>query len=54
MKKFLVEESGYYKIRMKVEAKDEYEAQEKAYDCLPNFVDFESQDIEVTEVEDDI
>ena len=52
MKKFLVEESGYYKIRMEVEAKDEDEAEEKVYDCLPGFVDFESCDIEITEVEE--
>lgn len=50
MKKFLVEESGYYKFMMEVEAEDEDEAEDKAYDCLPDFVDFETQDIEVTEV----
>lgn len=54
MKKFLVEESGYYKFMMEVEAEDEDEAEEKVCDYLPGFVDFESCDIEVTEVEDDI
>ncbi len=52
MKKFLVEESGYYKIRMKVEALNADDAVDRVYGYLPRFIDVESDDREITEVED--
>ena len=51
MKKFLVEESGYYKIRMEVEALNEDDAVDRVYGYLPRFIDVESDDREITEVE---
>ena len=52
MKKFLIEESGSYKIRMEVEALNEEDAIDKIYGYLPRFIDVESDDREVTEVEE--
>lgn len=52
MKKFLVEESGYYKIRMEVEALNEDGAVDRVYGYLPRFIDVESDDREITEVEE--
>lgn len=51
MKKFLIEESGSYKIKMEVEALNEEDAIERVYLYLPRFIDVESDDREVTEVE---
>ena len=53
MKKFLIEESGYYKIRMEVEALNEDDAIDKIYGYLPRFIDVERDDREVTELSDD-
>ncbi|MDU1582113.1 MAG: hypothetical protein E6864_00010 [Peptoniphilus harei] len=50
MKKFLIEESGYYKIRMEVIALNEEDAVDTIYGYLPMFIDVESDDREVTEV----
>ena len=52
MKKFLIEESGYYKISMTIEALNEEDAIDKIYGYLPRFIDVESDDREVTEVEE--
>lgn len=52
MKKFFIEESGSYKIRMEVEALNEEDAIDKIYGYLPRFIDVESDDREVTEVEE--
>lgn len=52
MKKFLIEESGSYKISMEVTALNEEDAIDKLYDELPRFIDVESDDREVTEVEE--
>lgn len=52
MTKFLIEESGYYKIRMEVEALNEDGAIDTIYGYLPRFIDVESDDREVTEVEE--
>ena len=53
MKKFLIEESGYYKISMEVEALNEDDAMDKVYGYLPRFIDVERDDREVTELSDD-
>lgn len=52
MKKFLIEESGYYKISMTIEALNEEDAIDTIYGYLPRFIDVESDDREVTEVEE--
>lgn len=52
MKKFLIEESGSYKISMTIEALNEEDAVDRLYDELPMFIDVESDDREVTEVID--
>jgi|GEM_PF-3194189 len=52
MKKFLIEESGYYKIRNEIRALDEEDAIETVYGYLPRFIDVEADDREVTEVEE--
>ena len=52
MKKFLIEESGTYKIKMEVKALNEKDAIERVYLYLPRFIDVESDDREVTEVEE--
>lgn len=52
MKKFLIEESGYYKISMTIEALNEEDAIDSIYGYLPRFIDVESDDREVTEVEE--
>lgn len=51
MKKFLIEESGSYKISTEVEALNEEDAIDTIYGYLPRFIDVESDDREVTEVE---
>ena len=53
MKKFLIEESGYYKISMEVKALNEDDAIDKIYGYLPRFIDVESDDREVSELSDD-
>lgn len=50
-KKFYIEESGYYKIKTKIEALSEEDAIEKLYGYLPRFIDVECDDREVEEVE---
>jgi hypothetical protein len=50
MKKFIVEESGYYKIRTEIEALNEDDAVDTVYGYLPRFIDVENDDREVTEV----
>ena len=50
MKKFIVEESGYYKIRKEVIALNEEDAIDTIYGYLPRFIDVESDDREITEV----
>lgn len=50
MKKFLIEESGTYKIKMEVRALNEEDAIDKIYGYLPRFIDVESDGREVTEV----
>lgn len=52
MKKFLIEESGYYKISMTIEALNEEDAIDTIYGYLPRFIDVESDDREVAEVEE--
>ena len=52
MKKFIVEESGYYKIRKEVIALNEEDAIDTIYGYLPRFIDVESDDREITEVEE--
>ena len=52
MKKFLIEESGSYKIRTAVKALNEDDAIDTTYGYLPRFIDVESNDREVTEVEE--
>lgn len=52
MKKFIIEESGSYKIKMEVIALSEEDAVDTVYGYLPMFIDVESDDREVTEVEE--
>lgn len=52
MKKFLIEESGYYKIRTEIEALNEDDAIDTIYGYLPRFIDVESDDRQVTKVTD--
>ena len=52
MKKFIVEESGSYKIKMEVIALNEEDAVDTVYGYLPMFIDVESDDREVTEIDD--
>lgn len=51
MKKFYIEESGYYKIKAEIEELSKEEAIEKLYGYLPRFIDVECDDREVEEVE---
>ena len=50
MKKFYIEESGYYKIRKEVLAENEEEALDILYSYLPSFIEVESNDSEVEEI----
>lgn len=50
MKKFYIEESGYYKIRKEVLAENEEEAIDILYSYLPSFIEVESNDSEVEEI----
>lgn len=52
MKKFLIEESGSYKIKMEVTALNEEDAIDTVYGYLPRFIDVESDDREIIEVEE--
>lgn len=52
MKKFYIEESGTYKIRMTIEELNEEDAIDKLYGYLPRFIDLESEDREIHEVEE--
>lgn len=52
MTKFYIEESGSYKIRMEIIAEDENDAVDVLYSYLPSFIDVESEDREVTKVEE--
>lgn len=51
MKEFLIKESGRYEIKMKVIALNKEDAVNTVYGYLPMFIDVESADREVTEVE---
>lgn len=51
MKKFYIEESGYYKIRTVILGESEDEALEELYDNLPDFIDIERDDREIEEME---
>lgn len=50
MKKFYIEESGTYKIKMEVRALNEDDAIDTIYGYLPRFIDVESDDREIFEV----
>ena len=52
MKKFLVEESGHYKIKVEVKAFNEQNAIDIVYGHLPMCIEVESDDREITEVEE--
>ena len=52
MTKFYIEESGSYKIRTEIIAEDENDAVDVLYSYLPSFIDVESEDREVTKVEE--
>lgn len=52
MTKFLIEESGSYKIKMEVIALNEEDAIDVLYSYLPSFIDVESDDREITKVTD--
>ncbi len=52
MKKFLIEESGIYKIKMEVIASNEEDAIDTIYGYLPMFIDVESDDREITSLND--
>lgn len=51
MKKFYVEESGYYKISTEVIAENDEDAIDVVYSYLPSFIDVESNDTAVQEME---
>lgn len=51
MKKIYIEESGYYKIRKEVLAENEEEAIDILYSYSPSFIEVESNDSEVEEIE---
>ncbi len=48
-KKFLIKESGTYKINMEIEAPIEENAVDKLYECLPKFIDVEPKNRGITE-----
>ena len=50
MKKFYIEESGTYKIKMEVRALNEDDAIDTVYGYLPRFIGVESDDREIIEV----
>lgn len=52
MKKFIVEESGSYKIKKEVIAFNKEDAIDTIYGYLPMFIDVESDDRKVTEIDD--
>ena len=52
MKKFLIEESGYCEISMTIEALNEEDAIDTIYGYLPRFINVESDDREVTAVDE--
>ena len=52
MKKYYVEESGQYKIQRVILASDEDDALNRLHDYLPNFINLEAMDCEVTELKD--
>ena len=51
MKKFYVEESGYYKISTEVIAENDEEAMDILYSQLPSFIEVESNDNAIQELE---
>lgn len=51
MKKFYIEESGTYKIRATIEEINKDDAIDRLYGYLPRFIDLESDDREIEEVE---
>lgn len=50
MKEFYIEESGSYKIRMKIIAENENDAVDVLYSYLPSFIDVENDDRDIQEV----
>lgn len=52
MKKFYIEENGSYKIKMEVRALNEDDAIDTLYGYLPRFIDVESDDRKIQEVEE--
>lgn len=52
MRKFLVEESGSYKIKMEIIALNEEDAIDTIYGYLPMFIDVESDDREIISLND--
>lgn len=51
MTKFYIEESGYYKISMEVIAENDEDAIGVVYSYLPSFIEVESNDTAVQEME---
>ena len=52
MKKFYVEESGYYKINTEVIALNEEDAISIVYKYIPQYINIEAEDRGITEVEE--
>lgn len=53
MKKFYIEESGYYKIRKIIRAENDEQAIDFLYSYLPSFIEVESADREIQEWENE-
>lgn len=51
MKKFYVEESGYYKISTEITAENDEDAIDVLHSHLPSFIEVESNDSAVQEME---
>lgn len=50
MKKFYIEESGYYKIRTEIIAENKEDAIDVLYSYLPSFIDVENDDRDIEEM----
>ncbi len=50
MKEFYIEESGNYKIKMKIIAENENDAVNVLYSYLPSFIEVENDDRNIQEV----
>lgn len=53
MKNYYIEESGYYKIRVNIDAENEEDAVDRLYDELPMYINIEADDREITEWKSD-